>query len=154
MSNKDELIYQLVNKEYVQPYFKDSVELSNYSKISISDISTLGTAFVPFIQFMADSCNASNQLMQQLGTKYVYVASDKIGNSLRLTQKVKGESDKYIGSVIKDGSTGQARFKEVSVKDLSSGQILFDPITAIMAAELIYINKEIKVVKQQQKEMF
>ena len=155
MNNKEELVYQIVNKDYLQPYFKDEVELSDYSKIPIGEIAVLGTAFAPLAQFMSASGNASSELVKQLGTKTLYAAGDKFGNPVQLATTVKGESGKYIGTLMKNGKIGgQARFTEVPIKDIAGGQIAFDPVTAIMATELMYIAKEIKIVKQQQEDMF
>ncbi len=157
MKNKEknqELAFQLINKEYLQPIFKDDIDLSAATKFPISDIAMLGTAFTPMVSLMSSLSTESAELISKLGTDTLYAATNKTGEAIKLTGKVNGESGRYIGSYIKNNKTAQARFNEVAVKDLTSNIVSFDPMTSVMAAELMYIAKEVKAIKEQQKVMF
>lgn len=156
MNEKQELVFQLINNEYVQPYFKDDIELSKLSKVSLSDITMLGAAFAPLAQVMSLSSTATAELIKQFGTDTLYRATDTAGKAINLSTVVNGEEklNRFIGSYVKDGKTGQSRFSPVSMDKLAENKIVFDPATALMAAELMYIAHEIKVVKQQQEDMF
>lgn len=154
MSENKDLIFQLVNNDYVQPYFKDDIDLSKFTKISLGNITLLGTAFAPLTQVMSSSQAASANFIKQFGAPNLYTATDKFDNPIKLTTTANNEIDRYIGSYVKDGKTAQSRFHPVSLEELSGNRIAFDPATALMAAELIYIANEIKTVKQQQEDMF
>lgn len=154
MNEKQELVFQLINNEYVQPYFKDDIELSKLSKVSLGDITMLGAAFAPLAQVMSSSGAAASELIKQFGTTNLYAATNAAGTPIQLTTTANGEVGRFIGSYVKDGKTGQSRFTPVSMDDLAKNKIVFDPATALMAAELMYIAHEIKVVKQQQEDMF
>ena len=154
MSDNQELVFQLINNEYVQPYFKDDIELSKFSRISLGDITALGATFAPLAQIMSASGSASVRLLQQFGAGNLYAATNVAGMPIQLTTTANGEVGRYIGSYIKDGKTAQSRFIPISIEDVAENKIVFDPATALMAAEMIYIAHEVKVVKQQQEDMF
>ena len=50
---KKEIIYSLVNREYIQPHFKDDISLKNCTKLKIEQIGMLGAAFVPVTSFLS-----------------------------------------------------------------------------------------------------
>ncbi len=154
MDDRQELVFQLVNNEYLQPFFKDDIELSSFSVISSSDIAKLGAAFVPLTQMMSSSGSKSSDIIKKFGNT-LYAATDKAGNPIELTTKVHGENNRFIGSRIENGKTAQTRFSPVSVEDLDGKpSVAFDPMTALIAAEMMYIAHEVDVIKQQQEDMF
>ncbi|MBQ4243604.1 MAG: hypothetical protein II702_01715 [Clostridia bacterium] len=154
MNNNRELVFRLVNTEYLQPYFKTDVDLSGLSKISLEEISGMSELFLPIAGVMKAADSLPFDLIKEFGTDTLYAAKDKAGESMKLTSHVKGETDSFIGSYIKDNKTAQARFSEISLKDFSGGIVKIDPVTVAVAAEMIYLNHEINVIKQQQEDMF
>ncbi len=157
MHNKEDLVFQLVNNEYIQPAFSNAVNLEKFQKIPIHEIAMFGTAFLPVVNFMASSDKAYAEVLKKVGNDTpLYVAQDKAGNVIKLATSVKGETDgRKIGSLMKNGVVaGQARFKEVSISELTQNSFVIDPMTMMVAAELIYVAKEIDVIKQQQQDFF
>lgn len=153
MDNKS-LIFQLVDNTYLQPTFQDEIDLAKFTKFPISDIAMLGTAFSPLVKFISSSNMGYTETVRKLGIDTLYAAEDKTGNAMKLTATVRGETDKYIGGYVKNGTTGQTRFKSIPISDLTKNSIVLDPMAMLVAAELMYVEKEIKIIKQQQQDMF
>jgi len=146
---RKELIYSLVNREYLQPYFKNEISLKDFERIDIAQIGTLGAAFVPVASFLSQ---ISSSDFQTTATN-IYKAVDKTGNPIQLTTNFHGENAQMGALLNKNGRIAeQARF--IPIKEAQdSFEIIFDPVTMLVAAELLYISKEVTAIKKQQKEM-
>lgn len=146
---KKEIIYSLVNREYIQPHFKDDISLKNCTKLKIEQIGMLGAAFVPVTSFLSQVFSPSFQT----SATNLYAAFDKAGNPVQLTNYFHGENAQ-IGALLKNGKIAeQARFKKIPVKDIPNVESGFNPATMMIAVQLLYISKQVTEIKKQQKEL-
>lgn len=149
-----ELIFGLINKEYVQPIFKDNVDLSSTTKFPISEIISLGVSFAPMVSLMTSTSAASAEIISKLGVDTVYQSFDKVGVAMNLPYKFKDTNFRMGSYIDTSGKTAQSRLKPISIQELTKNTMTFDPMTSIMAAELMYIAKEVNNIKKQQQNMF
>lgn len=117
--------------------FEDEKSITNYTKLSLSNLSSLGVSFAPVVsalQNAAHGAGAASGLYQVTIPQGTHLAQFKNGTG-------------FLGTVLNSNNqiAGQAT--------LTPADIEFDPMMILIAAALANINKKLDAIQELQQEM-
>ena len=135
-NNKNQVIMSMMNIEYY-PVTRDANDLSVVSSFELSDISSLGTSFLPV-------ANALKSVMDHLNAEKVY-KFDFRGHAGQMTKLKDGSG--YLSTVTKagEGVVGQGAFVPTSIP--------LDTTALVMSVALASIEKKLDDIKEIQEDI-
>lgn len=146
---KQSIISQAMNMELVPVFPEEELNLSEYKKIPVAELSLLGagvSSILPPFRTVAQTISFNDG-------RHLYEALDKAGNPAKLMYKFK-DSDYLISSRHEAGKLAQTRFREVSGQTMQSVQTIpIDPATMRMAMVLIDVERKLDKIQETQQDI-
>jgi len=144
MDPNNEIITALINIEHIPPALQtNQYALKDYTKISYTEISTLGTGLSTLISGFKPLTQAGGS-----NNEVLYRAFTKEGVPSVLQYQFKDSPGKFVSSYHSGGKIAQTRFQAVT-----NTSIPYDPTALFMMAALTSINKKLDAIQETQKEI-
>lgn len=146
---KQDIVESVMNMELVPVFPEAEVDLNEYKKIPVAELSLLGAgigSILPPFRTITQTIDFNNG-------RHLYEAFDSKGNPSKLMYQFKGSTD-YMGSRIENGLTAQSRFREVPSQTMQSVQrIPVDPATLMMAMVLMDVERKLDKIQETQQDI-
>lgn len=146
---KQQIIESAINMELVPVFSEAEVDLTEYKKIPVAELSLLGAgigSILPPFRTITQNIDFNNG-------RHLYEAFDSKGNPSKLMYQFKGSTD-YMGSRIENGITAQSHFREVPSQTMQTvQQIPIDPATLMMAMVLIDVERKLDKIQETQQDI-